>query len=903
MKKNIVLTIFLSLSIFHNLAQAQNWRPYIVIEKQIESFLQQKYSKRYRVAVTPFDTLFAVVQDAFRDDEFLDPYGTLQHKMFFRAWETSEENISISGAKEICGFSSNGTVIWDSGPSWVIGGLHLLGSSDINKDGEVDVLVSMSDEDEESILPSYLCRLWIFSWNGTRARYINDIDPQTGLSTLLSGDNSYELFDWEGDGIMEIRALWDKNSSYFPEIFMNTRPMVTFSYNGSLYGLWPSTIQVPSNVELPQNRLSVRGTCSVVHNESKFTYNYKWLNYASSKQKIRSIFLVDTDSTATSTTPAKWYTWLPTQPFYGILWKLTDVQKKQMIKSGDSAIFSLQSDCLPSIMRYYVKGYAPSATLWEGDAEPSQDEVKKDIETNSFCDLIVAPKHAPSPFVPLNFLDTLSNYTTQSRSLGWIIDQATTNKYLGYFASAKTKLVQRDSVGARNILLQVLKDVDIDSTASLSSEAYALLRFNTEYLIEQLPAAPLQVAYVYQIDTLISVITQTQANGAIGDTAFVNSLNKQLSNARKNTEKGKITQAVTQINAILSRIEKAYNNTTKRQQQGKPLPKSFVLEQGWTTLSQQFTQLLQNLQSVGTTIGVPSQFTTIQAAIKAAKAGTTIAVEAGTYNEFLTINDKDSLTLIALDNAIIQGVRIAKSLEIIVKGFTIDALGTTKDAVQIEGTDNSNITVEANEIKNSSKNGIILGKNNSNTRIVNNVIVNNQKNGIDCSNGTSGAQYVINNTIVNNGYNGVEAASQEVLFLVNNIISYNGTAAGTSGGRYGVKRDANATAMEITLLNNIVIGNNGAVNKKNSKDLGNFLQILDGTDSQNVTTTGTEGSGITSSSAATQGEVLQTDFHLTVSSIAIDKGTTNFTLIPDEDKDGNPRIRRVAIDVGAYEAE
>ena len=103
--------------------------------------------------------------------------------------------------------------------------------------------------------------------------------------------------------------------------------------------------------------------------------------------------------------------------------------------------------------------------------------------------LTVGPSAPPINFIATVWCDTLISYTTQSRALGWIKDDATANKYLGYFASAKTKLVQHDSVGARNVLLQVLHEVNIDSTASLSSESYALLRFNTEYIVNILPQA------------------------------------------------------------------------------------------------------------------------------------------------------------------------------------------------------------------------------------------------------------------------------------------------------------------------------------------------------------------------------------------------------------------------------
>ena len=374
--------------------------------------------------------------------------------------------------------------------------------------------------------------------------------------------------------------------------------------------------------------------------------------------------------------------------------------------------------------------------------------------------------------------------------------------------------------------------------------------------------------------------------------------------------KGDLTKASSQLQDFLNRLQKVYHHTLEEQQKGKHRPKDFVMQEGLSYLAWKTTELLTKLGSLGRILSVPGQFTTIQAAVNAAKPGTTIAVDAGTYKELVEIEKMDSLSLLASENVTIQGVRITRCNVITVKGFTIDATGTKKDAVEIEGEDNTDITIEANEIVNSSKDGISAGKHNGRTRIVNNVIAGNGQNGIDFADGTDAAQYVLNNTIVKNGWNGVDAASQKNLYLVNNIISFNGTAKGDTEGRYGVNSDGKGGSGKITLLNNLIIGNNGKVSKQSSKDVANYDQVLDGADSGNITGTGAEGVGVAGSSAQSFGDVLQADYRLTETSVAIDKGTASFAApdaeagkLPEEDKDGTPRPQRTRIDLGAFEIE
>ena len=129
-------------------------------------------------------------------------------------------------------------------------------------------------------------------------------------------------------------------------------------------------------------------------------------------------------------------------------------------------------------------------------------------------------------------------------------------------------------------------------------------------------------------------------------------------------------------------------------------------------------------------------------------------------------------------------------------------------------------------------------------------IHNNGRNGVMFIDSTGGPHLLEANQIYRNGWNGVRVARQHEITLRQNNIRDNGTASGTTGGRFGILRERTpSTGLPgtIVLTNNSVVNNRGpASTGESSLDLGNFDQILDSTDSGNKTTIGTEGFGVTS---------------------------------------------------------
>src|SRR5215469_9496788 len=92
------------------------------------------------------------------------------------------------------------------------------------------------------------------------------------------------------------------------------------------------------------------------------------------------------------------------------------------------------------------------------------------------------------------------------------------------------------------------------------------------------------------------------------------------------------------------------------------------------------------LPALATTRSVPSQYSTIQAAVNAAASGDTISIANGTYNEQVTISSsRNHLTLIGASQT----------------GVVLQA-GTNQTALTIHGTD---ITFETMTIANTLQNG------------------------------------------------------------------------------------------------------------------------------------------------------------------------------------------------------
>jgi hypothetical protein len=211
--------------------------------------------------------------------------------------------------------------------------------------------------------------------------------------------------------------------------------------------------------------------------------------------------------------------------------------------------FKFKSQGLPTIVKFYARGAVEEPYFPEGEAPSLGLIIGADIFENSKQGYTLGPTSPPKNFVAPQWCDTLSSYTRQSQELGWIKEHPIAEKYLSYFNAVKTNL-ERDNISTCKAMLKdVLGEVNKDSTNNITSEAYALLRYNTEYLLTQL------VGSEVTIEDLIAYINKSYKTGSINNKGIANSLISKLETARVQLDKGKSKQAINALEAFLNELE------------------------------------------------------------------------------------------------------------------------------------------------------------------------------------------------------------------------------------------------------------------------------------------------------------------------------------------------------------
>lgn len=419
---------------------------------------------QYRKGTTQadFERLNELIQQSFGSGyvlvDILNPdslypgrYDLLKNRLIFAA-----NGEDVTSLPSFVGVASGQQIVWASEKEIQGGFAGIDDVVDVNDDGRPELVVLCNRGINQG-----LYEVWIYSWDGTSARRMNAV--LNGKSTIgqFSERGLYEFVDTNGDGTLEIRLQSADDDS-----------ILYFYWDGSEFRQGTPT---PFSF-LPRNKVDVEFRGSFERIDARLRFRYFVMNKSTSRQSIDDILLSPVNGLNVSGVNGRPH-WRPASGPSFIRWtNLYLFGDRNFIAPGETdSTFTVEREGIVRITKYYVQGH-------NGD-EFSGSE----ILTNSVSGVTVGPADPPDPFVPTAFLDTLISYKHQAFALGWIADDGIVTSLDQKLDAARPAIIN-DRPSAKQILQAFVLELDglITQSGKITSEAYALLKFNAEYLISKL---------------------------------------------------------------------------------------------------------------------------------------------------------------------------------------------------------------------------------------------------------------------------------------------------------------------------------------------------------------------------------------------------------------------------------
>ncbi len=250
---------------------------------------------------------------------------------------------------------------------------------------------------------------------------------------------------------------------------------------------------------------SIRSIIELVENGLKYTYTIENLDISAQVLSSFTIYINDSTLSNPPNYTADFYIVTPAPKKYYIDGVITpnaitgvaagrflELPPENGLSPGESLEFSFQTSGIPSINRFYSEGFVEPYTETLIDTlfklGFTQEEIFYDWREKSYSKLTISPKLWSDSTTLDAFFDTLEPFPVRScEELDWATDSTVCGQMETRLSEVKTSLVAEDSLSAANALKVFIDLVEAEKEASLTSEGYALLYFNAQYLAERLP--------------------------------------------------------------------------------------------------------------------------------------------------------------------------------------------------------------------------------------------------------------------------------------------------------------------------------------------------------------------------------------------------------------------------------
>jgi hypothetical protein len=283
--------------------------------------------------------------------------------------------------------------------------------------------------------------------------------------------------------------------------------------------------------------------------------------------------------------------------------------------------FVMMSKGLPCIRRIVIEPefqdvfYFPN--IEDTTVNMSIEQMDSIREAVNFRGFTIGPTAPPIDFIGTVWCDTLLSYTRQSVQLGWLrdgkdndcdndekLEDGVVKNLENRLLKARNELNEGDTIkaspiGASRELEKFIKKVERISKRSdvMTDEAYALLKYNAEYLLEHLITLPPKPkgTLLEQIDSLKIEVQNQSKKKNIGGVIFVKGLTLLIDKARKELVKKDSSETALYIALFQLVVDETWELTQKLEEKKKKFAALYVLDEAYIVLHHRAEYILEAL--------------------------------------------------------------------------------------------------------------------------------------------------------------------------------------------------------------------------------------------------------------------------------------------------------------------
>lgn len=231
--------------------------------------------------------------------------------------------------------------------------------------------------------------------------------------------------------------------------------------------------------------ISVTLEASIEKENEYYIYNYEMSNSIESNQTIEEFYIEFFSEVENISNPSTWIGLKSNHEIPVVIWG-SNKKEYDIIQGDKISGFNFQSKGIPSVVNFYAAGNIEEPSFDYGEAPSLESTEGLNIFENSLKRKTVGPKELPETIGNPDLLDTIQSYLHLSCDTTWITNQGICRSLEAKLENVDRQLNRGNTNAASGSLEAFINEVEAQKDKQLSSEAYSLLYFNGQYLLEQL---------------------------------------------------------------------------------------------------------------------------------------------------------------------------------------------------------------------------------------------------------------------------------------------------------------------------------------------------------------------------------------------------------------------------------